>query len=199
MGDKDDILLVDENDNPVGAGEKMEVHRRGLLHRAFSIMVYNSKREVLLQRRAATKYHCPGQWSNACCSHPAPGDHLLLAARRRLKEEMGISIPVKETGVEFIYKVKVGDLTEYEYDRLLYGQFDGQPRINPREADDWKWMAFGDLRKDMKRNPELYTPWFRLIASQGDNTVEQIPVARLEKYEIKKLASYSHHATNPRR
>ena len=188
---EDDILLVDEDNNPIGAGEKMDVHRRGVLHRAFSILVHNSKKEMLLQRRAAAKYHCPGQWSNACCSHPAPGDHLLLAARRRLKEEMGISIPVKETGVEFIYKVKVGDLTEYEYDHLLYGQFDGEPKINPQEADDWKWMAFADLRKDMKRNPEFYTPWFRLIASQGDNVVEQIPVARLEKYEIKKLAAYS--------
>jgi isopentenyl-diphosphate delta-isomerase, type 1 len=186
----DDILLVDENDNPVGTGEKMDVHRQGILHRCFSILVYNSKREILLQKRAAVKYHCPGQWSNACCSHPAPGDHLLLAARRRLKEEMGISIPVKETGVEFIYKVKVGDLIEYEYDHLLYGQFDGEPKINPQEADDWKWMAFADLRQDMKANPEIYTPWFRLIASQGDNEAEQIPVARLEKYEIKRLATY---------
>ncbi len=103
---------------------------------------------------------------------------------------MGIDIPVKETGVEFIYKVKVGDLTEYEYDYLLYGQFDGQPKINPQEADAWKWMAFGDLRADMKENPEAYTPWFRLIVSQGDSDAEQIPVPRLEKYEIKKLATY---------
>ena len=196
---EDNILLVDENNNPVGVGEKMDVHRRGILHRCFSVLVYNSKKEMLLQRRAMAKYHCPGQWSNACCSHLAPGDHLLLAARRRLKEEMGISIPVKETGVEFIYKVKVGDLTEYEYDHLLYGQFDGAPAINPEEADDWKWVAFADLRRQMKDNPEDYTPWFRLIVSQGDNEADQIPVARLEKYEIKKLASYSHHTMNPHR
>ena len=184
----DDILLVDEDNNPVGTGEKMDVHRRGLLHRCFSIMIYNSKREVLLQRRALSKYHCPGLWSNACCSHPRPGEHLLLAAKRRLKEEMGISVPLKEVGVEFIYRVKVGDLTEYEYDHVLYGQFDGAPKIDPAEAQEWKWMAFADIRNDMKANPETYTPWFRLIVGQGDNEAEQIPVQRLEKYEVRKLA-----------
>ncbi|MFA5067201.1 MAG: isopentenyl-diphosphate Delta-isomerase [Candidatus Izemoplasmatales bacterium] len=186
----DDILLVDEDNNPIGTGEKMDVHRRGVLHRCFSVLIYNSKKEMLLQKRAANKYHCPGQWSNACCSHPAPGEHLLMAAKKRLKEEMGISTPVKETGVEFIYKVRIGDLTEYEYDHLLYGQFDGKPLINREEADDWRWMAFSDIRDDMKANPDIYTPWFRLIISQGDNQVDQIPVARLEKYEIKKLATY---------
>jgi len=186
----EDILLVDEDNNPVGTGEKMEVHRRGLLHRCFSIMIYNSKREVLLQRRALSKYHCPGLWSNACCSHPLPGDHLLLAAKRRLKEEMGISVPLKEMGVEFIYRVKVGDLIEYEYDHVLYGQFDGDPKPNANEADGWKWMGFNDLRNAMKSDPEAYTPWFRLIISQGDNDAEQIPVQRLERYEVRKLVPH---------
>ena len=186
----DDILLVDEDDNPIGTGEKIDVHRRGILHRCFSIMVYNSKRELLLQKRAASKYHCPGLWSNACCSHPKLGEHLILAARNRLKEEMGIDIPIKEMGVEFIYKVKVGDLIEHEYDHVLYGQFDGEPKINPDEADDWKWVAFDDLRREMKADPDAYTPWFRLIISQGDNQVDQISVPRLEKYRIKKLAVY---------
>lgn len=182
--------MVDEDNNPVGTGEKMEVHRRGLLHRCFSIMIYNSKREVLLQRRALSKYHCPGLWSNACCSHPLPGDHLLLAAKRRLKEEMGISVPLKEMGVEFIYRVKVGDLIEYEYDHVLYGQFDGDPKPNANEADGWKWMGFNDLRNAMKSDPEAYTPWFRLIISQGDNDAEQIPVQRLERYEVRKLVPH---------
>ncbi|MFA6375933.1 MAG: isopentenyl-diphosphate Delta-isomerase, partial [Candidatus Paceibacterota bacterium] len=158
----DDILLVDEDNNPIGTGEKMDVHRRGILHRCFSVLIYNSKKEMLLQKRAVNKYHCPGQWSNACCSHPAPGMHLLIAAKKRLKEEMGISTPIKETGVEFIYKVRTGDLTEYEYDHLLYGQFDGNPLINREEVDDWKWMAFADIRDDMKTNPDIYTPWFKL-------------------------------------
>lgn len=168
----------------------MDVHRRGILHRAFSVLIYNSKKEMLLQRRAASKYHCSGLWSNACCSHPCPGEHLLIAARRRLKEEMGVDVLLKEAGVEFIYRARVGDLIEYEYDHLIYGLFDGEPVLNPDEADDWKWMAFADLREDMKRSPDVYTPWFRLIVSQGDNEAEQIPVARLEKYQIKKMAAY---------
>jgi isopentenyl-diphosphate delta-isomerase len=187
----DDILLVDEENNPIGTGEKMDVHRRGILHRCFSIMVYNSKREVLLQKRAASKYHCPGLWSNACCSHPKLGEHLLVSARKRLKEEMGIDIPIKEMGVEFIYKIKLGDLYEHEYDHVLYGQFDGQPKPDPQEADDWKWMPFGELREDMKKNPEIYTPWFRLIVSQGDSNVEEIAVQGLEKYMVTKLENYS--------
>ena len=186
----DDILLVDEDNNPVGTGEKMDVHRRGLLHRAFSIMVYNSKREVLLQKRADSKYHCPGLWSNACCSHPRPGEYLMLAAKRRLKEEMGILVPLKEMGVEFIYRVKIGKLTEYEYDHVLYGQFDTDPKPAAAEASDWKWMSFADLRNSMKGNPEAYTPWFRLIISQGDNEAEQIPVQGLERYEVRKLISH---------
>jgi len=186
----DDILLVDEDNNPIGTGEKMDVHRRGVLHRCFSILAYNSNRELLLQKRAATKYHCPGLWSNACCSHPRPGEHLILAARRRLKEEMGIDAAVREMGVEFIYKVKLGDLYEHKYDHVLFCNFDGDPRPDPQEADDWKWMAFADLRQDMKSNPEIYTPWFRLIISQGDNEAEQISVPRLEKYRIKKLTNY---------
>jgi len=187
----DDILLVDERNNPIGTGEKMDVHRRGILHRAFSILVYNSKRELLLQKRAASKYHCPGLWSNACCSHPKPGEHLILAARRRLREEMGIDTPVSEIGVEFIYKIKLGDLCEYEYDHVLYAQFDGKPNPNPQEADDWKWVQFAKLRQDMKISPERYTPWFRLIISQGDSNVEGIIVQGLEKYVVTKLETYS--------
>lgn len=186
----DDILLVDEYNNPVGTGEKVDVHRRGLLHRAFSILIYNGERKMLLQRRAASKYHCPGLWTNACCSHPRPGEHLLMAARRRLKEEMGISVPVKEMGVEFIYKIKLGDLTEFEYDHVLYGQFEGEPRVNPEEADSWKWVEFKNLREDMKINPENYTPWFRLIVGQGDSSVEGIAVQGLERYVVTKLESY---------
>ena len=186
----DNILLVDEDNNPIGTGEKMDIHRRGVLHRAFSILIDNSKKNMLIARRAAGKYTCSGLWSNACCSHPLPGEHLLMAAKRRLKEEMGISVPLKEAGVEFIYKVRIGELTEYEYDHLLYGIFDGEPRPNPDEVSEWKWAGFTDIRQGMKTNPDDYTPWFRLIVSQGDNQAEQIHVPRLEKYQIKKLETY---------
>ena len=181
----EDIILVDEQDNPVGAGEKMDVHRKGLLHRAFSILIYNSKCEILLQRRAASKYHCPGLWTNTCCSHPRPGEELIAAAQRRLKEEMGIDVPVKETGQEFIYKVRVGELTEHEYDHILCGNFDGEPILNPEEADDWKWISLKELGGDAMAFPEKYTPWFGLILRMIGNGKEEVPVPGLEKYIIK--------------
>jgi len=164
----DDIILVDESDNQIGTGEKMEVHRQGLLHRAFSILIYNQKGETLLQRRAASKYHCPGLWTNTCCSHPRPGEGLIAAAERRLEEEMGFTVTIKETGLEFIYKIKVGELTEHEYDHVLEGRFDGEPTLNPEEADAWKWTSLENLREDVKNNPQNYTPWFQLIIGQGD-------------------------------
>ncbi len=164
----DDIILVDENDNQVGTGEKMDVHQKGLLHRCFSICLYNDKGEQLLQRRAAKKYHCPGLWSNACCSHPRPGEDLYVAARRRLREEMNIDYDwggrtEKVPQMEFVYKVKVGDLTEYEYDHVLFGVFNGEPVINKEEADGWKWMDFEELKKDIRNDPVIYTPWFILM------------------------------------
>lgn len=191
----DDIILVDENDNQVGTGEKMDVHRKGLLHRAFSVCIYDSNGRALLQKRASVKYTCPGLWSNACCSHPRPGEDLFAAAKRRLKEEMGIdygwdgskgTVPQ----LEFIYRAKVGDLVEYEYDHVLFGTFDGDPAINKEEADDWKWMDFEELKKDIRENPGNYTPWFILMmkaAWRGSDP--KILVPNLEHYvEKTKLA-----------
>jgi isopentenyl-diphosphate delta-isomerase len=180
----DDIILVDEKDNPVGTGEKMDVHCKGILHRAFSILIYNSKLQILLQKRAGSKYHCPGLWTNTCCSHPKPGEKLVMAAERRLKEEMGIEVPIRRTGLKFIYKVKVGELTEHEYDHILCGNFDGNPILNPEEADDWKWISPKDLRDDMMANPEKYTPWFALILRTIGKGAETIPVPGLEKYKV---------------
>ncbi len=181
----DDIILVDESDNQTGTGEKMEVHRQGLLHRAFSILIYNQKGETLLQRRAASKYHCPGLWTNTCCSHPRPGEELIFAAERRLKEEMGFTVPVKKIGLEFIYKIKVRELVEHEYDHVLEGRFDGEPILNPEEADAWKWVSLENLREDIKNNPQNYTPWFQLIIGQGSKEAGE-KVKGLEKYEVRK-------------
>lgn len=179
----DDIILVGEWDNPVGTGEKMDVHRRGLLHRAFSILIYNSQGEMLLQRRAASKYHCPGLWTNACCSHPRPGEDLIAAAERRLREEMGITVPIKRLGGEFVYRVKVGELIEHEYDHILRGEFDGDPVLNPEEADGWKWVAVPYLIEDVRSSPKKYTPWFGLILKQiGGRAAADIAVPGLEKY-----------------
>lgn len=187
----EDIILVDDNDIQTGTGEKMDVHRSGLLHRAFSVCIYNSKGEQLLQKRALAKYHCPGLWSNACCSHPRPAENLFNAAKRRLKEEMGIDYDWggREGGVpqmEFIYKVKVGDLTEYEYDHVLFAAFDGEPKINKEEADDSKWVDRDELVADIRKNPAKYTPWFRLmmrVAWIGNDPKSLVP--ELDLYEEK--------------
>ncbi|MDD4625208.1 MAG: isopentenyl-diphosphate Delta-isomerase [Candidatus Pacebacteria bacterium] len=183
-----DIILIDESNNQIGTAEKMEAHRQGLLHRAFSILIYNQKGEILLQRRAASKYHCPGLWTNTCCSHPRPGENLLASAERRLKEEMGFSAPLRKTGLEFVYKIKVGELIEHEYDYVLEGSFDGEPILNPEEVDAYKWIDMKSLDKDIEENPQNYTPWFRLIIGQGDPLAGD-KIKGLERYQVKNKAN----------
>lgn len=189
----DDIILVDENDSEIGTGEKMDVHRRGLLHRAFSVSVYNSKGNMLLQKRANTKYHCPGLWSNACCSHPRPGEDLFEAAKRRLKEEMGINYVwdakrAKVSEQQFIYKVRVGDLIEHEYDHVLFAIFNGMPIPNPQEAEAWRWIDFEDLKNDIKNSPNNYTPWFKLMMKVcWQESDPGLYVPGLEKYIEKRI------------
>ncbi len=159
----DNIILVDENDREIGHEEKLCAHEKGLLHRAFSILVYNSKNEILLQQRAKSKYHCGGLWSNTCCSHPRKGESLDAAIHRRLKEEMGFDCELQKV-TSFIYKTAFDNgLTEHEFLHVFVVKFDGKPAINPGEADDWKWVAIGELRKDAQNNPEKYTYWFKLI------------------------------------
>jgi len=157
------VILVDERDNEVGTMEKMEAHEKGLLHRAFSIVLFNSKGEILLQKRSGKKYHSGGLWTNACCSHPMPSEETAEAARRKLKHEMGIDLqPVY--AYKFMYQIKVNaHLMEHEYDHVYIGTFDGEPVINKDEVEDWKLMDLFSLRKDVHQNPEHYTYWFRLI------------------------------------
>ncbi len=155
------VILVDEKDRKTGTGEKIEVHRKGLLHRAFSIFVFNSKGELLIHRRAREKYHSGGLWTNTCCSHPRPGEKTLEAAHRRLLEEMGFDCPLKEV-FQFIYKVRFGNgLFEHELDHVFTGRFDGKPKPDAKEVEDWKWTGLKELRKDMKQNPGKYTYWFK--------------------------------------
>ena len=162
---------MDEDDRQVGTMPKLEAHQNGAkLHRAFSIFVFNSKGELLLQKRASTKYHSKGRWTNTCCSHPRIGEKLSEAAHRRLKEEMGFDCPLKEVS-HFIYKADVGDgLTEWEYDHTFFGNYEGAVRINPDEAGDFLWVSLPSLKKDIVRSPEKYTPWLRIAI---DKVIEQ--------------------------
>ncbi|GBD34035.1 Isopentenyl-diphosphate Delta-isomerase [bacterium HR34] len=157
------IILVDENDNEIGFEEKLEVHKKGKLHRAFSIFVFNSKGELLIQKRAKNKYHSGGLWTNTCCSHPHPGENLEEAVHRRLKEEMGFDCNLKEI-FSFIYKVKFENgLTENELDHVFIGVYDGEVKPNQNEVEDFKWVNINTLLKDIQFNEDKYTYWFKLI------------------------------------
>jgi isopentenyl-diphosphate delta-isomerase len=159
---KNEVVLVDKKDNQVGTGEKLKIYQEGKLHRCFSIFIFNSKGELLLQKRAKGKYHSGGLWSNACCSHPRPNQDLKNEAKRRLKEEMGIECDLREI-FSFIYKKDFGNLVEHEFDHVFIGKSDANPKPNPEEAEDWKWIRPEDLRQDVKENPQKYTFWFKLI------------------------------------
>jgi isopentenyl-diphosphate delta-isomerase len=156
------VILVDKNDRPIGEMEKMEAHEKAVLHRAFSVFVFNDKNELMLQQRALGKYHSPGLWTNTCCSHPRVDETVLEAGHRRLMEEMGFDCEIEKI-FDFIYKAKLDrGLTEHEFDHVLFGRYDENPEINPEEVESWKWMAMEDIDKDMKKNPEKYTVWFRI-------------------------------------
>jgi isopentenyl-diphosphate delta-isomerase len=165
------IVLVDEQDNAIGAVEKMEAHRKGLLHRAFSVILFNSSGEILLQKRSRNKYHSGGLWTNACCSHPLPDESTQDASRRRLLHEMGINAEPR-FAFKFIYRTALdNDLIEHELDHVLIGSFDGAPVINLDEVEAWKFMKMDALRRDIAMHPESYTAWFRLIVNHPNMEV----------------------------
>ncbi|MFZ5392425.1 MAG: isopentenyl-diphosphate Delta-isomerase [Patescibacteria group bacterium] len=157
-----EIILVDENDQIIGKEDKLKAHQNGgQWHRAFSIFVFNSKGEFMLQKRAMTKYHSAGLWSNTTCSHPVWGEEMEEAVHRRVQEEMGFDCPMKELFV-YKYSAQVGNgLTEKEVDHIWLGNFDGDAKPDPAEADEWKWIWVNDLLEDIKNNPDNYTFWFR--------------------------------------
>lgn len=164
----EEIILVDEQDNALGKVEKMEAHKKALLHRAFSILVFNNKGELLIQQRAKTKYHCPGLWANTCCSHPRWSETIEDAANRRLQEEMGFSCKLNQD-FHFIYKAEFDNgLTEYEYDHVFVGFYDGDININKEEVHDYKWIKIVDLIEDIKKHPKKYAPWFKIIMDKYD-------------------------------
>nr|WP_321486765.1 isopentenyl-diphosphate Delta-isomerase [uncultured Draconibacterium sp.] len=159
----DKVILVDKNDKVLGEMEKMEAHVKGLLHRAISVFIVNSKGEWLIHQRAFNKYHSNGLWTNTCCSHPYPEETSVDAANRRLMEEMGMKAPLQEI-FAFTYKEELDNqLTEHELDRVFIGFSDEKPQPNADEVSNWKYIDFGELKKDIKNNPQNYTVWFKKI------------------------------------
>ena len=161
--ERQDVILVDEKDNPMGQMEKLEAHQKAVLHRAFSIFIFNSKGDMLLQQRVEDKYHSGGLWSNACCSHPRPGEDLMQAAGRRLKEEMGFDTPLEKI-FDFIYRAELENgLTEHEFDHVLAGEYEGAVTFNTSEVKNTVYKDMRDIGQSLQENPGQYTAWFRLI------------------------------------
>lgn len=157
------VILVNEKDEQIGLMPKMEAHEKAILHRAFSIFIFNDKNELMLQQRALSKYHSPGLWTNTCCSHQRDGETNLEAGKRRLMEEMGFVTTLTEK-TSFIYKAPFDNgLTEHELDHIMVGYFNTAPKINKEEVEDWKWMPLEAVKADIKEQPELYTAWFKII------------------------------------
>ncbi len=160
------VILVNELDEQIGLMPKMEAHEKALLHRAFSVFIFNDNNELMLQQRAFDKYHSPGLWTNTCCSHQRDGEANIEAGKRRLQEEMGFVTDLKET-TSFIYKAPFDNgLTEHEYDHVLVGYYNDEPKINLEEAADWKWMSLEEVKVDISLHPENYTEWFKIIFSK---------------------------------
>lgn len=157
------VILVDESDNALGLMEKMEAHEKGLLHRAFSVFILDDNGDLLLQQRAKSKYHSGGLWTNTCCSHPRDEEKTIDAAHRRLMEEMGFDCEIEKM-FDFIYKAELDQgLTEHELDHLFVGYYNGEPRINLEEVEDWKKMSLNEVEEDIKNQPQYYTEWFKII------------------------------------
>lgn len=161
-----EVILVDEADNEIGTMEKLAAHELAVLHRAFSVFLFNDDNQLLLQQRALDKYHSPGLWTNTCCSHPYPGESTINAAKRRLKQEMGISCDL-ELLFNFTYKAALDhNLTEYEFDHVFFGRFNGEPDLNIEEAINWKYVAINELLADVESSPENYTVWFKICLEE---------------------------------
>lgn len=161
------VILVNTQDEQIGLMPKMEAHEKAILHRAFSVFIFNDKNELMLQQRAMCKYHSPGLWTNTCCSHQRDGESNIEAGKRRLEEEMGFVTELKET-ISFIYKAPFDNgLTEHELDHVMIGYYDEAPNINKQEAASYQWMTLRDVKKDIENSPEIYTEWFKIIFKES--------------------------------
>ena len=169
---EENVILVDKNDTQIGLMSKLDAHKKGILHRAFSVFVLNNNNEIMLQKRAYNKYHSGGLWTNTCCSHQREGENSIEAGKRRLLEEMGFETELKII-TSFIYKVEFENgLTEHELDYLLIGKYLKSPVINKQEVADWKWMKVELIADDIKSNPNNYTSWFKIIFDKFQNKIK---------------------------
>lgn len=169
---EEQVVLVSEKDEILGVMDKMQAHENGILHRAFSVFLFNDKGEMLLQKRAAGKYHSPNQWTNAVCSHPRLDETYLEAAERRLKEELGIETPLTYR-FNFLYKADVGqNLWEHELDHVFTGNFEGEFKLNEEEVSEVRYISIDDLDKEMSANPENFTEWFKIILKEYKQHLE---------------------------
>lgn len=161
--EEEKVILVNEKNEQIGLMPKLEAHEKAVLHRAFSVFVFNNKNQLMLQQRAHSKYHSPGLWTNTCCSHQRDGETNIQAGKRRLQEEMGFVTELTES-ISFIYKAPFDNgLTEHEFDHVLLGKYNDEPKINPEEVASWKWMSLEAVKQDIHNQPELYTAWFKII------------------------------------
>ena len=169
---KEEVILVDTNDVPLGTMPKMEAHEKAILHRAFSVFILNKEGQLMLQQRALSKYHSPGLWTNTCCSHQRLGETNIEAGTRRLQEEMGFKTPLKEL-FSFVYKATLDNgLTEHEFDHVILGYYDSEPIINHEEVTNWKWMNLEEIIKEIKTTPDNYTAWFKIIFDRFYNHIK---------------------------
>jgi isopentenyl-diphosphate delta-isomerase len=172
---EEEVILVNKDDEPIGTMPKMEAHEKAALHRAFSVFVLNDKNEIMLQQRAAHKYHSPLLWTNTCCSHQRVGETNIEAGKRRLQEEMGFTTELKEL-FSFIYKAPFDNgLTEHELDHVMIGYYNKEPQINADEVGNWKWMTAEEIKNDIVEEPDNYTAWFKIIFDKFyDHLLENI-------------------------
>jgi isopentenyl-diphosphate delta-isomerase len=168
-----EVILVNEMDEAIGSMEKMEAHRKAVLHRAFSVFLFDTKGNMLLQKRASTKYHSPSLWTNACCSHPMPGETTEAAALRRLNEELGLIVPLKKA-FHFTYKAEFDNgLTEYEFDHVFVGEYEGDMELNPEEVSEVRYQSMDQIKSAMQQEGDVYTAWFKIAFPLLENWMQQ--------------------------
>lgn len=172
---EDSVVLVNELDQEIGTIGKLEAHQKGLLHRAFSIFIFNEDHQLMLQKRALDKYHSPGLWTNTCCSHPRPSESIIDAAHRRLQEEMGFDCDLKQE-FSFIYKAQFDNqLIEHELDHVVIGQFNGVPILNLKEVSDYRFEKIETINEELNKYPERFTAWFKICWQEVKNKINSLP------------------------